>query len=673
VFQEQQPMSISTAVAGAGHAPPAERTVPLAEFFRYHGFWAPGVRFFRAVGFRVKALVISLAFMAPIFFLSWQYFSDKAGSIEFSANERIGVAYLRDAVPAMQAQQRLRLYSTREAAQGAPPPELAAARTQLDAALKRLAAAQALHGETLATAKAHSTLLETIASLPAASAGAPQVFAGHSAGLNAMLALLSTVVDNSNLALDPDLDTYYLMEAGAVALPALIEATGRTRGLATAVAAAGAQASAEMRAGVVRQQVTGTIADDRMGSALAKVATLHPDFVKKIDVDGARQAVRQFHDVVSAGDAADKIAAAGTLAVDSLYTLQASVMTQLDALLEARVAGLEHSRTITSLVLLFGLATALYLFVSFQKVLSGGLREVAHHIDAMRDGDLTTRPEALGKDEIASLMTTLRQMQDALRRIVTQVRSASDNIVHSSSEISAGAHDLSARTEQSAANLEQSAAAMEQLSTTVRETAANALDASRLAGENTRVAERGGQIIGTMVATMAGIHASSSKIGEITSTIDGIAFQTNILALNAAVEAARAGEAGRGFAVVAAEVRALAQRSASAAREIKGLITTSVAQVAAGSGVVREAGATIGEIVEKTGRVSQVLASISTGADEQALGVTQTTQAVHELDTVTQQNAALVEQTAAAASALKDQAQALAAEVAQFRLPPPPR
>ncbi len=662
-------MSISSTLAGAGTVGHPHPPGPLVEFFRYHGFWAPGVRFFRSVGFRAKAMVISLAFLAPIAFLSWQYFSDKAAAIDFSAKERVGVAFLQEAMPAMQALQRQRMLSTREAVLGSPPPELAEARAKADAALKRLAAAQALHGGVLETAKAHAKLLESVAALPAASVGAEKVFAAHSGVLAAMLDLLSTTVDNSNLALDPDLDTYYLMEAGAVALPALIEATGKMRGLAAAVATAGAQASPEMRAGVNRQEVTGDIADDRFGTALAKVATLHPEFIKKLEVDAARQAVHKFHDLMRSTDSADTIAAAGTLAVDGLYTLQARVMTELDVLLQARVASLNWSRGATGLVLLLGLAMALYLFIAFQKVLSGGLKEVAFHIDAMRDGDLTTRPEALGKDEVAGLMTTLLQMQDSLRRIVTQVRGASDNIVHSSSEIAAGAYDLSSRTEQSAANLEESASAMEQLSSTVRETAANALDASRLAGENTRVAERGGQIIGTMVATMAGIHASSSKIGEITSTIDGIAFQTNILALNAAVAAARAGEAGRGFAVVAAEVRALAQRSASAAREIKSLITASVEQVASGSEVVRQAGATIGEIVDKTGRVSQVLASISTGADEQALGVTQTTQAVHELDTVTQQNAALVEQTAAAAASLKDQALALAAEVAQFRLP----
>jgi len=320
-------------------------------------------------------------------------------------------------------------------------------------------------------------------------------------------------------------------------------------------------------------------------------------------------------------------------------------------------------------VLVLALCVAMYLFNAFRKVLDGGLKEVAFHIEAMRDGNLTTRPRAWGADEAARLMHTLVEMQQSLRRIVSQVRGASDNIVVSSTQISSGALDLSARTERSAANLEQSAAAMEEISSTVRQTAGSAQDASRLATENAKVASRGGEIFGTMVATMQDIHASSSKIADIIGTIDGIAFQTNILALNAAVEAARAGDAGRGFAVVASEVRALAQRTSSAAREIKTLITASVEQVDSGAKVVGLASSTIAEIVETSRSVNKLLSEIATGADEQARGVTQTTQAVHELDNVQQQNAALVEETAAAAASLQQQAEALAAEVAQFRLP----
>ena len=270
---------------------------------------------------------------------------------------------------------------------------------------------------------------------------------------------------------------------------------------------------------------------------------------------------------------------------------------------------------------------------------------------------------------MAHLMGTLVQMQTSLRRIVSQVRGASNGIVDASSDIASGAIDLSARTEQSAANLEQTASAMEQIASTVRHSEAKLDEATRLAISNAETAEHGGQIIDEVVRTMQAINQSSSRIGDIIGTIDGIAFQTNILALNAAVEAARAGEQGRGFAVVASEVRALAQRSSAAAREIKTLITGSVEQVEGGMRVVQRAGSTISDIVGSSKRVRELLAEVVVGAHEQTLGVAQTARAVRDLDIVTQQNAALVQQTTAAAGLLSDRAHDLAGEVAQFRLP----
>ena len=370
----------------------------------------------------------------------------------------------------------------------------------------------------------------------------------------------------------------------------------------------------------------------------------------------------------TSGDAASHVAAANRT-IDAMYALTERATGELDRLIAERVARQQNARNATIGVIVLCLLGALYLFISFRKVLDGGLREVAFHIDSMRDGDLTTRPRAWGDDEVAGLMRTLVEMQTSLRRIVSQVRGASDNIVVSSTQITGGSMDLSARTEQSAANLEESAAAMEELSGTVRQTAGGAKNASTLASENADAATRGGEIIGTVVETMQKIHASSNRIADIIGTIDSIAFQTNILALNAAVEAARAGDAGRGFAVVASEVRSLSHRTTEAAKEIKTLITASVEQVASGTEVVNVAGTTIDEIVATSRRVQALLSEIATSADEQARGVTQTTEAVQELDHVTQQNAALVEETAAAAASLQEQAKALAAEVAQFRLP----
>jgi methyl-accepting chemotaxis protein len=310
-----------------------------------------------------------------------------------------------------------------------------------------------------------------------------------------------------------------------------------------------------------------------------------------------------------------------------------------------------------------------YLFLSFYRVMDGGLKETSRHLRAMTEGDLTTSPRPWGRDEAAQLMLELRAMQDSLRGMVARVRTSSEQIVHSSSEIASGALDLSSRTEQAAANLEQSAASMEEISATVTQTASHTDEASKVARHSATAAANGGLVMGEVVATMEGIRESSAKISDIIGVIDDIAFQTNILALNAAVEAARAGEQGRGFAVVASEVRGLAQRSAAAAREIKTLIARSVSQVEAGAGVVRKAGATIEDTVQSSRRVDALLGSVATGAREQSQGIAQIGVAVQELDRMTQQNAALVEQTAAAAAAMKEQALVLAAEVARFRMP----
>ena len=289
--------------------------------------------------------------------------------------------------------------------------------------------------------------------------------------------------------------------------------------------------------------------------------------------------------------------------------------------------------------------------------------------NAIAQGDLTTRDvDAAGGDEAARLLTSLARMQDALVEMVGQVRHASDSIGTASSEIATGNQDLSARTEQTASNLQQAASSMEQLTATVRQSADSARQANQLATSAAKVAARGGAVVSQVVATMDDINTSSKKIADIIGVIDGIAFQTNILALNAAVEAARAGEQGRGFAVVASEVRSLAQRSAEAAKEIKGLIVASVEKVEGGSRLVADAGQTMTEIVGSVKRVSDIIAEITAAANEQSQGISEVNGSVTQLDQMTQQNAALVEESAAAAESLREQAAQLSSVVGTFRL-----
>jgi methyl-accepting chemotaxis protein len=296
------------------------------------------------------------------------------------------------------------------------------------------------------------------------------------------------------------------------------------------------------------------------------------------------------------------------------------------------------------------------------------LRRVVEVADGIAAGDLSARIEVDRNDELGDVQRALARMTESLRSLVGEVRHTADSLSVASAEIATGNQDLSQRTESAAANLQQTAGAIAQLTQTVGQSADAASQANQLASSAAAVAQRGGQVVSQVVSTMDDIHASSKKIADIIGVIDGIAFQTNILALNAAVEAARAGEQGRGFAVVAGEVRSLAQRSAEAAKEIKGLIGGSVDKVAAGSRLVQDAGQTMGEIVASVQRVTDIIGEITAAAGEQSGGIGQVHQAVGQLDRMTQQNAALVEQSAAAAESLKDQASRLAGMVSGFRL-----
>ena len=320
--------------------------------------------------------------------------------------------------------------------------------------------------------------------------------------------------------------------------------------------------------------------------------------------------------------------------------------------------------TILSLVVL-GLATGSWFLV---RSISGPLATLARQAERIGGGDLSGEIDVSRGDEIGEVQRALAAMQDSLNRVVGEVRHSADSIQTASSEIATGNLDLSQRTELTASNLQHTASSMSQLTGTVRQSAESAATANQLASSAASVAQRGGDVVNQVVKTMDEINASSKKISDIIGTIDGIAFQTNILALNAAVEAARAGEQGRGFAVVASEVRSLAQRSAEAAKEIKSLIGSSVDKVETGARLVQDAGTTMTEIVASVGKVTGIIGEIRASTVAQSEGIDSVNTAVGQLDQMTQQNAALVEESAAAAESLRDQAGKLAGLVSGFKL-----
>ncbi|GGY95573.1 Cache 3/Cache 2 fusion domain-containing protein [Pseudoduganella plicata] len=332
----------------------------------------------------------------------------------------------------------------------------------------------------------------------------------------------------------------------------------------------------------------------------------------------------------------------------------------------AEAAALRNRYVLMGLVALFVFSALLY--VTVRRYISRPLAEVEQAATQIAAGDLTVQLEVRGNDEIARLKQAMNGISHNLSSVVGKVRSGAEHIASASSQIASGNQDLCSRTEQQAGELEQTASSMEELTSTVRQNSDNARQANQLAQSASDVAARGGAVVAQVVQTMGSINTSSQKIVDIIGVIDGIAFQTNILALNAAVEAARAGEQGRGFAVVAGEVRTLAQRSAAAAREIKGLISNSVGQVEAGSRLVEQAGTTMDEVVNSVRRVTDIMAEIRSASEEQTAGIEQVNTAITHMDHVTQQNAALVEEAAAAASAMQDEAAGLAQMVRQFRL-----
>jgi methyl-accepting chemotaxis protein len=401
---------------------------------------------------------------------------------------------------------------------------------------------------------------------------------------------------------------------------------------------------------------------------LAKFQSLIADYRKAVKPVADKLLADSYPDAQTALEdmkAADK-------AYDPAYEMLKGIESDLSARGTAAFEKVDAivSTLFTALIIAFVLSLVLgsALAISLTRSIVFPLYDAKHFAERIASGDLSDAPRVEGTDEAAAVMHALVSMQSSLADIVGQVREAAESIQTASSEVASGNMDLSQRTEQTASNLQQTSSQMTELTGRVSQSADSAMTAKQLAGTAAETAGRGGSVVARVVTTMGDINSASKKIADIIGTIDGIAFQTNILALNAAVEAARAGEQGRGFAVVAGEVRLLAGRSAEAAREIKALIGASVEKVEAGTLLVNDAGATMSDIVGSVQKVSDIISEISHSAVEQSQGISQVNGTVTELDQMTQQNAALVEESAAAAQSLKEQAVRLSGLVSGFKL-----
>jgi methyl-accepting chemotaxis protein len=624
-----------------------------------------------------KFFIVAVLFAAPAIVVSTLLLNELNKSISLTEKERLGVAHVvltQDLLRLTQQHRALRhlaLAGNIPAAQGAlkKQEEITAKLTELDNLQKSNSEMDLAPGINLAM-KAWTDIIRSIPTTKA-----KESYVAHIALIDQLYKLSSNITDQSHLSLDPEVDTYYLINVFSKALPEL----------ANVIADIAARGAPYIDTGLlepnedvlINANIMWAKRDiDRLPAKLETMFRENASLKEKIEspqvaiasnlkfLDRAKSEVSNAVDQTNGTE----FLAAGTQSVDALYAYARAAGKLLDTTLAERTERNIFNRNLMLAAILLTLLIALYLLAGFYLSFSREIRKLSTAVESVTAGNLSNQIQSKGNDEVAQLLNAFDGMRQVLARLVTEIRLSTDSISTASSEIAHGNADLSTRTEHQASALEETSASMEELTTAVKQNTKSAQQANQNAVSAAEIAKEGGVAVTQMIAMMDAIQRSSQKIGDIIGVIDGIAFQTNILALNAAVEAARAGEQGRGFAVVATEVRNLAQRSASAAREIKSLITTSVEQVGAGSRQVQTAGQTMQQIVLSIDAVTDNMRDITAASAGQQAGIEQVNQTLSQLDEITQQNAALVEQAAAAAESMHDQTILLTKAVAVFTL-----
>ena len=620
-----------------------------------------------------------MAFAIPVLYLLATVANDRHEAAEFSRKELLGIVELGQADKLLEHALNLRgnslgQASGREGAESARQQAASHFQAQLAAWDQALTAT----GDPMGLRAELGKLREPASTLAGIKTDALEsVMDAGNALVDGVLDLYETIASNSNLALDPDADTYYLMVAAVDDLPRLINAVSRARGVGAAIAKIGdvAQVPPEV---MMAMHNADAMTDEYLGRArddLVRVARANAQAVEGLKREALENLEGQF---VARIDAefpfagpitakADEWFATGTRLQHELEDLEHQVEERLTGLIQARVQRLERQLWTAVAVAALSVGVGMALLLAYYMAAQSTYQALGRRIAQLGVGDLSGSESLAGRDELVLAGNDLRAAIDNLVMLVLQVRSSAEEIEGSAAEIAAGNHDLANRGAQMAAVVEQTSASTATLEETVGHNLGSAGEANSLVQNAAAVAGKGGAIVEQAMRSMEDITASSKKIGDIIQVIDSIAFQTNILALNAAVEAARAGEQGRGFAVVAGEVRALAGRSAAAAREIKTLIQSSIENVNQGGQYVNQAGATMHEMVQAIERVTGIMSDITRESNSQAEQIRQLAAAIREVDSATQQNAALVEETAASAAQLSERARSLSESAKQFR------
>ncbi|NUO88418.1 MAG: chemotaxis protein [Cupriavidus sp.] len=638
----------------------------------------PAERLMARLNIRRKLALIAVLFLVPLVGALSVALSDAAQARSITSHEIRGLAVVGHALDFMRETQ------VRRGAAHAVLSGNAAFRATFDQADERAAANLAALARSIAqnpgfTLAAGMRELERdwqqLRGTGLDTAAGP-LFERHSALVRQTQAYIADVAERSQLALDSEAGSYYLVNLLTGPMPQLAEQGALARGRGAGIIAQGGYADAAQQAGLgaLAGQIRAGL--DTIRRDIARVGKAAPSYRTRIDAALARlDGVDRFHRTLQVrmlGAAGIDIEARAyfdeaTAAIEGVAEASREFAAIAAGMLAQRAAAQARQIAWLAGVALVTVGAAFYLFIGFSRAMRADVREVAAMVARINAGDLSARLAVRGRDELSEIKRHLLALAAGWRTLIGDTKAGAHNVLAAADEIAQGNIDLSQRTEQQASSLEQTAASMEQLTATVQQNAGNAGQASALAREASAAARAGGDAVGRMQQTMQAIDADSKRIADIIAVIDGIAFQTNILALNAAVEAARAGEAGRGFAVVASEVRGLAQRAGASAKEIRMLISQSGERVAAGNTLALDVAATMADTVAAIGRVTAMMDEISQASREQSSGIGQVNQAVAQMDQVTQQNAALVEQAAAAAQSLRAQALQMQRAVAVFR------